>query len=58
MPSKAEAEAAISSLNLRDLKGRTINVTEGHPHTDRPRTGGFGAGPFYLCSKNKILALS
>ncbi|MGQ9673612.1 MAG: RNA recognition motif domain-containing protein [Candidatus Aminicenantales bacterium] len=42
MPNKAEAEKAISSLNGKDLKGRTINVNEARPRTDRPRGGGFG----------------
>jgi RNA recognition motif-containing protein len=40
MPNKAEADAAISGLNGKDLKGRAINVNEARPRTDRPRTGG------------------
>lgn len=40
MPNKAGAESAISRLNGKDLKGRTINVNEARPPTDRPRTGG------------------
>jgi len=44
MPNKAEAEAAISGLNGKDLKGRTISVNEARPRTDRPRSGGFGGG--------------
>jgi len=31
MPNKAEAEAAISGLNGKDLKGRLIRVSEAHP---------------------------
>jgi RNA recognition motif-containing protein len=40
MPNKAEAEAAISGMNGKELKGRAINVNEARPRTDRPRTGG------------------
>jgi RNA recognition motif-containing protein len=39
MPTDAEAKAAISSLNGRDVKGRTISVDEA-----RPRAGGGGGG--------------
>jgi RNA recognition motif-containing protein len=39
MPNKAEAEAAISGLNGKDLKGRTLNVNEARPRPDR-RQGG------------------
>jgi RNA recognition motif-containing protein len=31
MPNKAEAEAAISGLSGKDLKGRLIRVSEAHP---------------------------
>jgi RNA recognition motif-containing protein len=44
MPNKTEGEKAISGLNGKELKGRTITVNEARPRTDRPRTGGFGAG--------------
>jgi RNA recognition motif-containing protein len=44
MPAKAEAQAAIASLNGKALKGRTLNVNEARPRTDRPRGGGRG-GP-------------
>lgn len=47
MPNKAEAEKAISALNGKDMKGRTINVNEARPRTDRPRGGGFGGGRRY-----------
>ena len=39
MPTDTEAKAAISGLNSRDLKGRTISVDE-----SRPRAGGGGGG--------------
>jgi len=41
MPSKSEAEAAISSLNGKELKGRALNVNEARP---RPGPGGEGGG--------------
>jgi len=44
MPNKDEAEKAISSLNGKDLKGRSLTVNEARPRTDRPRTGGGGGG--------------
>jgi RNA recognition motif-containing protein len=40
MPEKAEAEAAISNLNGKDLKGREIVVNEA-----RPRQEGSKGGP-------------
>jgi len=42
MPSKDEAQAAISGLNGKDLKGRTLNVNEARPRSERPRGGGGG----------------
>jgi cold-inducible RNA-binding protein len=39
MPSKSEAEAAIGSLNGKELKGRALNVNEARP---RPASGGDG----------------
>jgi RNA recognition motif-containing protein len=47
MPNKAEADAAISALNGKELKGRTLTVNEARPRTDRarrPSGGGFGSG--------------
>lgn len=43
MPTKTEAEAAISGLNGRDLKGRALTVNEARPKTDS-RGGGGGGG--------------
>ena len=37
MPTRTEGEAAISSLNGKDLKGRNLNVDEARP---RPESGG------------------
>jgi RNA recognition motif-containing protein len=42
MPNKTEADAAISALNGKDLKGRTISVNEARPRRDDRRGGGFG----------------
>lgn len=44
MPSKAEAEAAIQGMNRKDLKGRSLNVNEARPKTERAPGGGGGGG--------------
>jgi RNA recognition motif-containing protein len=47
MPESSEAQAAISSLNGRDLMGRKINVNEARPRENRPAGGGqraYGGG--------------
>jgi len=46
MPSKNEAQNAITEMNEKDLKGRTINVNEARPKTERGggRRGGGGFG--------------
>ncbi len=41
MSGNAEADRAIAELNGRELDGRTLNVNEARPKTDR---GGFGGG--------------
>jgi RNA recognition motif-containing protein len=41
MATKAAAEAAITGLNGKNLKERTITVAEARPRTDRP-SGGYG----------------
>jgi cold-inducible RNA-binding protein len=40
MTNNSEADRAIAELNGRDLDGRTLNVNEARPKTDR----GFGGG--------------
>jgi RNA recognition motif-containing protein len=42
MGSQADAEAAISALNGRDLGGRALTVNEARERA--PRSGGFGGG--------------
>ena len=44
MASKSEAEAAITSLNGKTLKERTIVVNEARPRTDNRGGGGYGGG--------------
>jgi RNA recognition motif-containing protein len=41
MPNTREAQSAISGLDGKDLKGRTIKVNEARPRRD-DRRGGFG----------------
>ena len=43
MPSHAEAQTAVLSMDKKDLKGRTINVNEARPRTEN-RRGGSGSG--------------
>jgi cold-inducible RNA-binding protein len=40
MSNNAEADRAIAELNGRDLDGRTLNVNEARPKTDRGSGGG------------------
>jgi RNA recognition motif-containing protein len=42
MVSSSEAQAAISGLNGKELAGRTLNVNEARPRTDRDRGTGSG----------------
>jgi RNA recognition motif-containing protein len=42
MSNNAEADRAIAELNGRDIDGRTLNINEARPKTDRPSGGGFG----------------
>jgi RNA recognition motif-containing protein len=44
MPSRTEAQAAITEMNGKDLKGRTLNVNEARPKTERRGGGGGGGG--------------
>jgi RNA recognition motif-containing protein len=40
MPSKSEAQAAMSGLNGRDVEGRALTVNEARPRKDDRRGGG------------------
>jgi len=48
MPSKEEANAAITGMNDKELKGQSVKVAEAHPKTSTRgpggRRGGFGGG--------------
>ena len=45
MPSKDEAQAAITGMNGKDLMGRALNVNEARPRTERRGgSGGRGGG--------------
>jgi cold-inducible RNA-binding protein len=44
MANAEEGEKAIAALNGTDVGGRTINVNEARPKTDRPGGGGGGGG--------------
>ena len=47
MPTASEAQAAISGLNGKEVRGRTLNVNEARPRTDsrtERRPGGSGSG--------------
>jgi RNA recognition motif-containing protein len=46
MPSKDEAEAAITGLNGQDLQGRALNVNEAQPKKDTRSGGGGGRGGY------------
>ena len=39
MPAKAEAQSAIEGLNGKDLKGRSLNVSEARPRSEGRRGG-------------------
>jgi len=45
MTNKADAQSAISGLNDKELKGRTLKVNRARPRTEnRGGRGGFGGG--------------
>ena len=45
MPAKEEAETAISGMNGKDMKGRTLNVNEARPRSDDTRGRSMGKRP-------------
>ena len=47
MPEKTEAEAAIAGLHGKEMKGRSMDVNEARPRTERAshgKSGGWGGG--------------
>ena len=44
MPTKAEAQAAITGLNGTELKGQTLTVNEARPRSESRRGGGRQGG--------------
>mgnify|MGYP001126564498 FL=1 len=44
MPAKAEAQSAITGMNGKELKGRTINVNEARPRPEGRQGGGRRGG--------------
>ena len=44
MPDQGAAQAAISALNLQEIKGRAITVNEAKPKTEGGGRGGYGGG--------------
>jgi RNA recognition motif-containing protein len=45
MPDKAEAQSAIEGLNGKDLKGRSLNISQARPRSEGRRTGATTGGP-------------
>jgi RNA recognition motif-containing protein len=45
MPAKEEAETAISGMNGKDMKGRTLNVNEARPRSEDNRGRSMGRRP-------------
>ncbi len=46
MSNDSEASRAITMYNGTELEGRTINVSEARPQTDRPQRSGGGGGSY------------
>jgi RNA recognition motif-containing protein len=47
MPTRAEAQAAITALNGKEVKGRSLRVDEARPRAEGDRGGGSGGGRRY-----------
>jgi cold-inducible RNA-binding protein len=45
MPTKSEGQAAIETMNGKELKGRNLTVNEARPRTEGGRGGGGGGRP-------------
>ena len=46
MPNQAEAEKAISDLNGKEIRGRSITVNQARPREERPRRNNDSGGGF------------
>ncbi len=46
MPAKAEAQAAITGVNGKELKGRALSVNEARPRSEGGRGGGRPSGGY------------
>lgn len=46
MPTRSEAQAAITGLNGKEFKGRTLRVDEARPRTEGGRGGGRPGGGY------------
>jgi len=46
MPNKEQAQAAITGMNGKEIKGRTLTANEARPRTDDRRGGGGGRRSF------------
>jgi len=46
MPARAEAQAAITGLNGKEMQGRTLSVSEARPRSEGGRGGGRPGGGY------------
>jgi RNA recognition motif-containing protein len=53
MGEQAQAQAAIKSLNGKELLGKQMSVNEARPRTDQGRSGGQGGRMDYSGRKNR-----
>ncbi len=53
MPGEAQAQAAIRSLNGKELLGKQMTVSEARPRTDQERSGGQGGRMNYGGRRNR-----
>jgi RNA recognition motif-containing protein len=53
MGEQTQAQAAIKSLNGKDLMGKQMNVNEARPRTDRGRSGGQGGRMDYSGNRDR-----